>query len=397
MNDKVKAVAGPIVLATDASVGPDRVASGYLATTGHTGLRAHLYPKHLVRPRSRVVVTELRAVYWGLKAVLHTHPGRPIEIRVDNLQALRHLHSWQQGGTDIPEGYDTHLRSQGRQPSLVKLQLIAEYTPHLTFVHEKAHAGHPLNEAADSWPSLACGACAAPSRAPNSRVWSRCGLQAPSPPGPPDAHSSFTSHAHPQGASTSPGGTMSQQQYPQQPQPGWGGPQQPGYGTPPFQPQPPKKSKAGKIVGFGCLGVVALFVLIGIAAAAGGGNGDSTDTGAKDKAVAAGRTPESDKAEATPAQKTKTQAEQFKACVAKSGTATEKKAVQHVTKVTGADKRNDILDAAEVYTDFSGGLMSDSQGDAKLIASAFTSCYESKNGLVSVYGQDGDLVANANY
>ncbi|MET9472521.1 hypothetical protein [Streptomyces sp. NPDC002922] len=190
---------------------------------------------------------------------------------------------------------------------------------------------------------------------------------------------------------------MSQQQYPQQPQPGWVGPQQPGYGTPPFQPQPPKKSKAGKIVGFGCLGVVALFVLIGIAAAAGGGNGDSTDTGAKDKAVTAGRTPESDKAEATPTQKTKTQAEQFKACVAKSGTATEKKAVQHVTKVTGADKRNDILDAAEVYTDFSGGLMSDSQGDAKLIASAFTSCYESKNGLVSVYGQDGDLIANANY
>ncbi|MGY5059127.1 hypothetical protein ACWDFR_34555 [Streptomyces sp. 900105755] len=195
------------------------------------------------------------------------------------------------------------------------------------------------------------------------------------------------------------------QQYPQQPQPGWGGPQQQGYGTQPFQPQPPKKPKAGKIVGFGCLGVVALFVLIGIAAAAGGGNGDSTDTGAKDKAVAAGRTPESGKAEATPAQKQKqkthpepkTQAEQFKACVAKSGTATEKKAVRHVTKVTGADKRNDILDSAEVYTDFTGGLMSDNQGDAKLIASAFTSCYESKNGLVSVYGQDGDLIANANY
>ncbi|MEU0967512.1 hypothetical protein ABZ357_19530 [Streptomyces sp. NPDC005917] len=154
VNDKVKAVAGPIVLATDASVGPDRVASGYLATTGHTGLRAHLYPKYLARPHSRVVVTELRAVYWGLKAVLHTHPGQPIEVRVDNLQALRHLHSWQQGGTDMPGGYDTHLRSQGRRPSLVKLQLLAEYTPHLTFVHEKAHAGHPLNEAADSLAKL---------------------------------------------------------------------------------------------------------------------------------------------------------------------------------------------------------------------------------------------------
>lgn len=190
---------------------------------------------------------------------------------------------------------------------------------------------------------------------------------------------------------------MSQQQYPQQPQPGWGGPQQQGYGAAPFQPQPPKKSKAGKIVGFGCLGVVALFVLIGIAAAAVGGNGDSTDSSSKDKAVTAGRTPESDKAKAKPEQKTMTQAEQFKACVAKTGTATEKKAVRHVTKVTGADKRNDILDSAEVYTDFTGGLMSDNQGDAKLIASAFTSCYESKNGLVTVYGQDGDVIANANY
>lgn len=154
VNEKVKAVAGPIVLATDASVDPDRVASGYLATTGHTGLRAHLYPKHLVRPCSRVVVTELRAVYWGLKAVLHAHPGRPLEVRVDNLQALRHLYSWQQGGTDMPESYDTHLRSKGRQPTLVKLQLLAEYTPHLAFVHEKAHAGHPLNEAADSLAKL---------------------------------------------------------------------------------------------------------------------------------------------------------------------------------------------------------------------------------------------------
>lgn len=155
VNDKVKAVAGPILLATDASVGgPDRVASGYLATTGHAGLRAHLYPKYLARPHSRVVVTELRAVYWGLTAVLHEHPGRPIEVRVDNLQALRHLHSWQQGGTDMPEGYDTHLRSQGRRPSLVKLQLLAEYTQHLTFAHEKAHAGHPLNEAADSLAKL---------------------------------------------------------------------------------------------------------------------------------------------------------------------------------------------------------------------------------------------------
>lgn len=93
-------------------------------------------------------------MYQGLKAVLHTHPGRPIEVHVDNLQALRYLHSRQQGGSDTPEGYDTHPRSQGRKASPLKLQSLAEYIPHLTFVHEKAHAGHPLNEAADSLAKL---------------------------------------------------------------------------------------------------------------------------------------------------------------------------------------------------------------------------------------------------
>ena len=191
---------------------------------------------------------------------------------------------------------------------------------------------------------------------------------------------------------------MSQPQYPQQ-QPGRGAPQ-PGYGPPP--PQPPKKRSAGKIVGFGCLGVLALFVLIGIVGAAlSGGSKDSADTSNKDKAVTASEKPKADKtdkAKETPAKvETKTQAEEFKACVAKSGTPTEKKAATHVTKVTGADKQNNILDAPEVYTDFTGGFMSSHAGDAKLIASAFGSCYESKNGLVSVYGKDGDLIANANY
>ncbi|MFJ4279415.1 hypothetical protein [Streptomyces massasporeus] len=180
------------------------------------------------------------------------------------------------------------------------------------------------------------------------------------------------------------------QQYPQQPtQPQ---PPQPGFGTP--APQPPKKRGVGKIAGLGCAGIVALFV---IAAVATGGGDDSGDTSNKDKAVAADGRNGGDSAEKAGAAEEKPQAEQFRDCVAKSGTATEKAAVEHVTKVTGADKRNDILDAAEVFTDFSGGLMGPHQGEGKLIASAFTSCYESKNGLVTVYDKDGELLANANY
>ncbi|MEU9473611.1 DUF4352 domain-containing protein [Streptomyces avermitilis] len=87
---------------------------------------------------------------------------------------------------------------------------------------------------------------------------------------------------------------MSHQQYPQQ-QPGQYPQQQPGqypqqqpgqypqqgWGAP--APQPPKKSSAGKIVGFGCLGVLALFVLLGIIGAIVSGGDSKTD----DKAGAA--------------------------------------------------------------------------------------------------------------
>ncbi|WP_432190710.1 hypothetical protein [Streptomyces sp. bgisy027] len=197
------------------------------------------------------------------------------------------------------------------------------------------------------------------------------------------------------------------QQYPQQPgygppqqppQPGYGYPQQPGWGAPP--PQPPKKRSIGKILGITGAVLVGLIV---IGAVAGGGD-DSTDKSNKDKAVAA--TSDRPKAAEEPAADEpakeepaadKSQAEQFKDCVAKSGTDSEKAAAGHVTKVTGTDKTNDILDAAEVFTDYKGGFLSENAGDAKLIASAFASCYESKNGLVTVYGSDGDMIANGNY
>ncbi|MEU6538404.1 hypothetical protein [Streptomyces sp. NPDC047000] len=105
-------------------------------------------------------------------------------------------------------------------------------------------------------------------------------------------------------------------QYPQQPQPGWNGPQQPGqpqpWGGPQpgwgMPPQPPKKGRAGKIIGFGCLGIVALFVLIGIIAAVAGGGGSESKSGKSTgagKAKTSSSAPKSEKSAGSSAPKAK--------------------------------------------------------------------------------------------
>lgn len=71
------------------------------------------------------------------------------------------------------------------------------------------------------------------------------------------------------------------QQYPQQP----GQPHQQQWGAPP--PQPPKKRSVGKTVGFGCLGIVGLFVVIAIiTAVASSGGSKTSSSGTSDTATA---------------------------------------------------------------------------------------------------------------
>lgn len=76
----------------------------------------------------------------------------------------------------------------------------------------------------------------------------------------------------------------------QQPhQPGWAEPQQP-HGTPP--PAPKKKPSPGKIVGFGCLGIIGLFVILAaIGAAVGSNNTDTKNTAAKSNTPTASSSP----------------------------------------------------------------------------------------------------------
>ncbi|MEV6854677.1 DUF4352 domain-containing protein [Streptomyces microflavus] len=71
----------------------------------------------------------------------------------------------------------------------------------------------------------------------------------------------------------------------QQPQPGQ--PQQPGWGQ---QPPPAPKKKTGKIIGFGCLGIVGLFILIGIIAAVASGGDDGNESSTTKPAASQGDT-----------------------------------------------------------------------------------------------------------
>ncbi|MDG9692849.1 hypothetical protein CJI59_24650 [Streptomyces sp. Alain-F2R5] len=149
--------------------------------------------------------------------------------------------------------------------------------------------------------------------------------------------------------------------------------------------------------------VVGIAVIGAVSANSGDGGGEAksdnrTSAGAEEKpgGTKGDGAPDAKPAEDKAAEKA-SQADQFKDFVQKNGTPSEKEAVSHVTKVQGAEEQNDILDAADVYTDFTGGIMGEGTGPAKLIASAFADWKQSENGLVTVYDADGELLGNGNF
>lgn len=188
------------------------------------------------------------------------------------------------------------------------------------------------------------------------------------------------------------------QQYPDQPG------QQPPTPAGMYAP-PPKKKSTGAKVGIGCGGAFGALVLIGIIAAAMGGSDTEPQAGKPGKAATAPAKGQAQgdakQAEAEPKEKPevadKSPADQFKAFVAKNGSANEKAAIGHVTKVQGADEQNDILDSVDIYTDFTGGMLGPHQSEGKLIASVFADWKQSKNGLVTIYDAKGEILSNGNF
>jgi ribonuclease HI len=181
--DQVGEVAGPLVVATDAANDGRWVGSGYLATSGHYGAHGHPYGRE-ISGAQRTVVAELRAVHAGLSALFRAGAafGVPVEVRVDSMDALAFLRDWTDGGTALPDGYRL-WRKGGATPTLVKLRaLVAHHASTLAFCHEKAHAGHILNEAADSLARLGLrcskGAVGRPHLAPLAQHYAQQNLAA---------------------------------------------------------------------------------------------------------------------------------------------------------------------------------------------------------------------------
>ncbi|NUV27876.1 MULTISPECIES: hypothetical protein [Streptomyces] len=143
--------------------------------------------------------------------------------------------------------------------------------------------------------------------------------------------------------------------------------------------------------------VVGVVVIGGLASLGDDHAADTAKGGDTSNSAPASGGDKADKAEPAEEKPKASQAEQFKAFVEENGTPKEKEAASHVTKVQGAEKQNNVLDTADIYTDYTGGVMGEGLGPAKLLTSAFADWKQSKNGLVTVYDADGELLGNGEF
>lgn len=141
-----------LIAATDGSLKGPHGGFGYVTYNGHWGLAARTMRGHLnpiADHGTGVLVLELRAV----ALVIDHFPGRAVRFLIDSTEAIRYLHAWQSGhGYQMPPGYNLRPRRSGDdpRPALVRLAESVSGRTDLRFVHVKGHAGHAMNEVADS-------------------------------------------------------------------------------------------------------------------------------------------------------------------------------------------------------------------------------------------------------
>lgn len=140
--------------------------------------------------------------------------------------------------------------------------------------------------------------------------------------------------------------------------------------------------------------VVALGI---VATAVADSGGDGTTTKPTPAPNAAPKAPTEDKVEGdTQPQPPLKSIEGFKACIQQKGMVAEKTAGTHVTKLSGMDDWNGILDNPKIWTNYKGGFAAHA-AEGNVLASVFADCYKSKNGLVTVYGEDGHVIGTGQF
>lgn len=126
---------------------------GYLTTGGQYGLGTSIVPGTIVGDQ-RWLQAELRAMAAALQAI---DDGRQVTVLSDCKDAISFMDLWRDGHEVFPRGYDTE-RAGGRESTLSRLARRALEGRDRIRVHwVPGHAGHPLNEAADSLARLARG------------------------------------------------------------------------------------------------------------------------------------------------------------------------------------------------------------------------------------------------
>jgi len=148
----------------------------------------------------------------------------------------------------------------------------------------------------------------------------------------------------------------------------------------------------------GFAGVVALIVVGSAVASAGGSDEKSTPT-PKPTPNAAPKAPAEDKVEGdTQPQPPLKSIEGFKACIQQKGMVAEKAAGTHVTKLSNMDDWNGILDNPKIWTNYHGGMFDDDNAaNANVLTAVFAECYSSKNGLVTVYSDNGHVIGTGQF
>jgi len=144
---------GPLIAATDAGAKERHAGMGFILTDGRWGMGWRPFFTRIQSGHAELLAVAL--------LLLKGKAPLPEVVFLDSRHAWRYLKAWQRGDTGcMPSGADRmpvgwHAGNSGKAPTLMRLAARVAVLPAIRFECVKGHAGHLLNEAADSLASIA--------------------------------------------------------------------------------------------------------------------------------------------------------------------------------------------------------------------------------------------------